>query len=949
MKKIVSKNYFLLLFFSLFYLSIQAQQNDTICIDFGTDTKLSGNNWNNLTTARAGSISDMITLQGDNTGINLAVSKAFSSVNTSGTEAEASTGILTSASEDSFYGKNGTTPCEITISGLDVSTPYSFEIFGGRGGVTDNRTTQFTVIGSTTEVDSVNTSNNTSELAKVADILPKNDGTITISVEAAASNINPSGYFYLGALKLIYHDADASDERVTTVVSPNGGESWQVGGTAAIKWESNNVSTVDIDYSADNGSTWFSVATDVTASLNTYDWTVPDNVTDEMLVRVLDSEEPTIADTSDAVASIIEIVDNDTICIDFGTSSNPSANNWNNVTGAVAGAISDMITLQGDNTAINLAVTKAFSAVNTSGTEAEASTGILTSASEDSFYGENSRTPCEIIITGLDVSTPYSFEIFGGRGGVSDNRTTQFTVIGSTTEIESLNTSNNTSELAKISDILPKNDGTITISVEAAASNINPSGYFYLGALKLIYHDADASDERVTTVVSPNGGESWQVGGTAAIKWESNNVSTVDIDYSADNGSTWFSVATDVTASLNTYDWTVPDNVTDEMLVRVLDSEEPTIADTSDAVASIIPNDGKSYHIVVLGSSTAAGGGATIKDSAWVWMYTDYLESMYTNFSLTNLAVSGYTTRKILPDGYPTAATTNNITYALSLNPQAIIINLPSNDAAYGISVTDQLSNYDTIASLAVEAGVPLWVTTPQPRNFSSNSDGIQLEMVDSTMAIFGDKAIDLWTGFYEEDGTWDIKDIYDSGDGVHQNNAGHKEMFYRIIGQKIDKYLLGIDPVFKLTVNSGTGSGEYYEGEEVAVTADAPEEGKLFSEWIGDIEYLDDAGSASTTISMSAADITVTATFKLIATGIKDDRAEVLKVYPNPAVNTITFSNIESYSTITVLSMSGQVMDSFSNTSRELSCDVSSYKAGFYIVKMENKEGVKSFTFVKK
>ena len=49
-----------------------------------------------------------------------------------------------------------------------------------------------------------NTSNNTSELAIVADMLPKDDGTITILIEAAASNDNSGGYFYFGALKTIY-------------------------------------------------------------------------------------------------------------------------------------------------------------------------------------------------------------------------------------------------------------------------------------------------------------------------------------------------------------------------------------------------------------------------------------------------------------------------------------------------------------------------------------------------------------------------------------------------------------------------------------------------------------------------------------------------------------------------------------------------------------------------
>ena len=67
--------------------------------------------------------------------------------------------------------------------------------------------------------------------------------------------------------------------------------------------------------------------------------------------------------------------------------------------------------------------------------------------------------------------------------------------------------------------------------------------------------------------------------------------------------------------------------------------------------------------------------------------------------------------------------------------------------------------------------------------------------------------------------------------------------------------------PQYVLTVNDGTGSGSYAENDSVNISATAPV-GKIFKEWTGDTQYLADASAASTTVTMPAQNITVTATF---------------------------------------------------------------------------------------
>jgi hypothetical protein len=70
-----------------------------------------------------------------------------------------------------------------------------------------------------------------------------------------------------------------------------------------------------------------------------------------------------------------------------------------------------------------------------------------------------------------------------------------------------------------------------------------------------------------------------------------------------------------------------------------------------------------------------------------------------------------------------------------------------------------------------------------------------------------------------------------------------------------------GVD-MYTLTVNSGTGDGSYPESTPVAIEADAPPAGKIFYEWTGDTPFVADVLSSSTTVTMPAANVTVTATY---------------------------------------------------------------------------------------
>ena len=70
-------------------------------------------------------------------------------------------------------------------------------------------------------------------------------------------------------------------------------------------------------------------------------------------------------------------------------------------------------------------------------------------------------------------------------------------------------------------------------------------------------------------------------------------------------------------------------------------------------------------------------------------------------------------------------------------------------------------------------------------------------------------------------------------------------------------------DPLYTVTVNNGTGSGDYLKDEIVNIVANAPAEGKQFSEWDGADGLVFTTGNATTATAefkMPANAVTLTA-----------------------------------------------------------------------------------------
>lgn len=199
--------------------------------------------------------------------------------------------------------------------------------------------------------------------------------------------------------------------------------------------------------------------------------------------------------------------------------------------------------------------------------------------------------------------------------------------------------------------------------------------------------------------------------------------------------------------------------------------------------------------IVVLGSSTAWGNGLPNRDSAWPFRYARYLKASHNAAdTVINLAIGGYTTQHILPNGTPpyttlgitlSVDTAHNITKAISLHPDAIIINMPTNDEAKGFPLDKQLANFLALKQAAEQAHIPLWVSTTQPRGNLGYDAATRLrQMKDTIIKYFGAHAIDFYTGMATSKGF--IDPLYNSGDDVHFNSLGQSILFGRVVAAAI-------------------------------------------------------------------------------------------------------------------------------------------------------------------
>lgn len=188
--------------------------------------------------------------------------------------------------------------------------------------------------------------------------------------------------------------------------------------------------------------------------------------------------------------------------------------------------------------------------------------------------------------------------------------------------------------------------------------------------------------------------------------------------------------------------------------------------------------------VVVLGASTAQGLGASDLAHSWVSLFRGYLTGLNAGSTVTNLAVGGQTSYHLMPTGYvppggrPTVNQSGNITAAIALNPDLIIVALGSNDVVDAYATSETHDNYAAIMAAADAAGIATWVTSITPRNLDANGRAALAVLRDWQLTTYAARSVDVWTTMANLDGT--IATLYNADD-THPNNAGHRLIYSRV------------------------------------------------------------------------------------------------------------------------------------------------------------------------
>lgn len=200
--------------------------------------------------------------------------------------------------------------------------------------------------------------------------------------------------------------------------------------------------------------------------------------------------------------------------------------------------------------------------------------------------------------------------------------------------------------------------------------------------------------------------------------------------------------------------------------------------------------------IVILGSATAEGVGASIKSNRWVELMKTKLKADKKDVSIINLGVRTYTSYHIMPNGNkvtnrPYAHQDNNITKALSKKPFLVIIQLTTNDINNGYTDEETFKNYEVIRKKLVDANVNYIFAGPQPRNFDTKFERNRLYEFNKKLNAWDQThAVDILRKLSQQD--YRIKKAFAYKDGRNINDKGHAVVNGYMFNAPVFKQLLG-------------------------------------------------------------------------------------------------------------------------------------------------------------
>lgn len=379
------------------------------------------------------------------------------------------------------------------------------------------------------------------------------------------------------------------------ILVPNGNDTWISGSNKDIKWSSENLENVKIEYTTNGGGTWTTIVSS-TPSIGTYTWkSIPDaNNSLQCRIKISDAVYGAPSDISDdnfaimnpGVQQIKVTAPNGGEKWSLGSSQNIT---WD--AGGIANVKIEYTINNGNswNTLIASTPSNGFYTWNQIPNTLSTNCKVRISDAQDGFPSDDSDQ-FFLIVPAPDI------KVVSPNGGETVQSGTNYEIRWTSENVENV----------KIEYTI--NGGAVWNTIVSTTPSIGTYVWMNIPSTnslqcKIRVSDAqngtpfDLSDQnfQITNLVvksvkliSPNGGENWEAGTKHNITWNSSNVSKVKIELTTDKGSGWNVIANDLTGGA--FDWNISETLNStQCQIRISDATDNNISDISDAVFIISP------------------------------------------------------------------------------------------------------------------------------------------------------------------------------------------------------------------------------------------------------------------------------------------------------------------------------------------------------------------------
>ncbi len=399
---------------------------------------------------------------------------------------------------------------------------------------------------------------------------------------------------------------ESEEQSYLMIVDPNGGEELLAGAPYNIVWESVGIQRVNIELITEKDTTWKLIAENIPADEGYFTWEVPSMTANQCLVKISTTAISAILveDVSDGFFSIVSEALEPKLLI----TSPEGGEVWEVGT-------SQEITWESENIeAVRIDFSK-------DGGESWTNIASNVSASDMSFWWFIPDALSDMCLIKITSTTDADiFSVGSDYFSIKSNQTERFVTllfpvggekfptgktlnimwdsagIGSVVILVTFDGGENWSSVA---DSVPADDGFFTWSVPSGVESndcyfwISDTNDYDIRAVNNTPFSITAGAAGPSiTVISPNGGESWEAGSSQYITWVSTDVDLVNILYSTDNGDSWNILLEAYDAAAGSYLATIGDTVTSGFLIAIFDSNRSDIYDVSDEPSSTVAGTG---------------------------------------------------------------------------------------------------------------------------------------------------------------------------------------------------------------------------------------------------------------------------------------------------------------------------------------------------------------------